>query len=151
MTNLKRNLNQLTAKEDKENYKKQQRIRLYNALKNIDKSIADIYLESIKILNESRNNVRFAFSAHGIRILIDIIPDTIKIPTKHLKQKRSNKINNLIEVFKKNIIQTSCKINNSFKGEIDNYVRKILKVSGVIIFPSVGSKGFPTRFSYLAL
>ncbi len=116
----------LKEKSNKEVIREQQYKLLRMRLQQLDPTLSDIFVESLRVLKQSNNPFRFNLAAHGIRTLINSLPESLGIPGKELKQARNVKINSLIEVVKKKMEATSCK-NNNWNGEIDKHLSKMLK------------------------
>lgn len=117
---------QMFKEKSNEEVIKEQQSKLLRGLHTLDPTLSDIFAESLRVLKQSNNSFRFNLAAHGIRILINSLPESLGIPAKELKQARQDKINSLLEVVKQKMEATSCK-NNNWNGEIDKHLSKMLK------------------------
>ena len=97
----------------------EQQMDLFNALLSKNKVLARMYYGAIKVLNDMDNLDRFALAAHDLRELMEKIPNYIDVETKAHNEKLGDKVLLLKEHWHKTCSKTTCVIDGTWNGEID--------------------------------
>lgn len=73
--------------------------RILKSLFELNPDLAEIYAGALSILSIDGQRDRMALSAHGIRELMEKIPEFLSVPMNSSKEKMQNKVNNLQDKF----------------------------------------------------
>lgn len=98
---------------------REQQLDLFNALLSKNKYLARMYYGAIKVLNDMDNLDRFALAAHDLRELMEKLPNYIDVETKAHNETLGGKVLSLKEHWHKTRSKTTCVIDGTWKGEID--------------------------------
>ena len=73
---------------------------LYIELKKLDSLLGQMYLGALMVLSQSTNPDRFALASHGLRELMEKLPNYLNVPTKKGHNQLYEKVTNLASSWK---------------------------------------------------
>ncbi len=114
-----------SVKED--NFKSNSRRKLLSILEDIDSKLSDIYRFTLDILDSHSNPFRVNIAAYCLRTIIYNLPVAMNIEIEALKKRKTDELDRMIAVFKKNMPKSKRKNNDSWNGEIDKPLVNILQ------------------------
>jgi hypothetical protein len=106
----------------------QQRV-LYKALFEKSKSLGDMYLGSLTVLDQKNNPDRLALAAHGLRELMEKFPEYVDMPVENKPPTLTHKVRNFFDSWKRTRKNSKCFSDEKWSGEIDSTLRKFLGVA----------------------
>jgi hypothetical protein len=101
---------------------------LLQALEERNPVLGTIYLGGLIVLEDTANPDRFALCAHGMRELMEKLPDFLDVSTKAQKESLKAKVREMVEdAFVDMQKKTACySATNGWDGAVDGHLRKFL-------------------------
>lgn len=102
-----------------------QQLALLQSLGKLDDHLEKMYRGTLQVL-ESDNVNKYALAAHGLRELIEKLPQHFGLRQKAHNEQLGALVNDVCAVWEKTLRTTSCMSNETWMGEIDDALRKCL-------------------------
>ena len=100
---------------------------LYEALQGKNPQLAEIYLGALTVLFDENHPDRLALAAHGLRELMEKIPEYLDLPVKVKAGSLRVKVQQFSQQWEKACNNSKCHKNARWHGEIDGPLSKFLR------------------------
>lgn len=101
-------------------------LTLFHALEKRQPRLAQMYFGALSVLNDGTNPDSIALAAHGLRELMEKIPQTIDVPVKAQNERMGAKVDKLRQLWETTVNKSSCHAGGEWRGEIDPPLRGLL-------------------------
>lgn len=102
-------------------------LTLLHALQQQQSELAQMYLGALLVLQDNANPDSIPLSAHGVRELMEKLPETLDVPMKAHKERMGDKVQGLYQRWKATFQGSGSVANGEWLGEIDVPLRLLLK------------------------
>jgi len=102
-------------------------LTLFHALEKRQPRLAQMYFGALSVLNDGTNPDSIALAAHGLRELMEKIPQTIDVPVKAQNERMGVKVAELRRLWETTLNKSSCHASGKWQGEIDPTLRNLLQ------------------------
>lgn len=89
--------------------------------------LASVYVSALRVLADEDNSDRIALAAHGVRELMEKIPEFLEVPTPAHHESLKPKVQELLEHWTSMVRKTKCWAMDAWTGEIDGHLGGFLK------------------------
>lgn len=102
---------------------------LYEALVSKSSELGEIYFGALMTLGRKDNPDRLAQAAHGLRELMEKLPNYFDLPVENKGPSLKEKVRHLAQRRDKALNSSNSRDGSAWRGEIDNHLQKFLKES----------------------
>jgi hypothetical protein len=100
------------------------------SLEQRDKRLAEFYLGALRVLADRENPDRFSLCAHGLRELMEKLPEYLDVPSIAQRESLKPKVRQVEDVWLGVQVHSSCFAAGNWEGTIDAHLRKLLSHLG---------------------
>jgi hypothetical protein len=104
-----------------------QQSALYGALSKKDQNLANMYMGTLIVLNHNENPDHLALAAHGIRELMEKLPEFVNVPIRAQSESLKSEVRNLEQIWLFTLEKSQSYNNQIWEGDIDPRLHKLLK------------------------